>query len=101
MLIVQVSIQVKSDCIDAFIEATRANASASVNEPGIARFDFTQRTDDPTQFQLLEVYRDHDAPAAHKATEHYQTWRDTVASMMAAPRESAKFHNLFPDDKGW
>jgi autoinducer 2-degrading protein len=50
---------------------------------------------------LIEVYRGPDAPAEHKKTAHYQTWRDTVAEMMAEPRSSAKYDNVFPDDGGW
>ena len=41
------------------------------------------------------------APAAHKETKHYQTWRDTVASMMAEPRQSVKFGNVLPEDGEW
>lgn len=101
MLIVQVSIQVKAGQEEAFIAATRANAQESVKEPGIARFDFLQSQQDPTHFQLVEVYRDAEAPARHKETPHYQLWRDTVADMMATPRSSVKFTNLFPEDVGW
>jgi autoinducer 2-degrading protein len=42
-----------------------------------------------------------EATAAHKETKHYATWRDTVAPMMAEPRSSVKFANVFPEDKGW
>ena len=38
---------------------------------------------------------------ADKETEHYPVWRDAVAAMMADPRHSVKFNNLFPDDKIW
>ena len=48
-----------------------------------------------------QVYRDTDAPAAHKETAHYQTWRDTVADMMAEPRTSTKYVNVHPDDAGF
>jgi (4S)-4-hydroxy-5-phosphonooxypentane-2,3-dione isomerase len=101
MLIVQVHVSVKPDDIEAFRAATAANAAASVREPGVARFDVLQQADDPTRFILIEVYRSADAAAAHKETIHYQTWRDTVASMMAAPRTSVKYVNMFPDDAGW
>ena len=50
---------------------------------------------------LVEVYRSSTDPAEHKKTAHYQTWRDTVAEMMAEPRSSVKYDNVFPDDKGW
>lgn len=101
MLIVHVHVHVKPECVDAFREATIENARNSVQEPGIARFDVVQQTDDPSRFVLVEVYRTAEAPAAHKETKHYQVWRDTVAEMMAEPRTSAKYSNVFPDDSGW
>ena len=101
MFVVHVYVHVKDSCIDAFKEATKVNAYNSVQEPGIARFDVMQQLDDPARFVLVEVYRDETAPAEHKKTAHYQTWRDTVAEMMAEPRSSVKYGNVFPDDKGW
>ena len=72
-----------------------------VEEPGIARFDVVQQTDDPTRFVLVEAYRTDDAPAKHKETAHYAKWRDTVAAMMAEPRRSTKYRNAFREDAGW
>jgi len=101
MLIVLVHVRVKPECVEAFKTATIANASASVQESGIARFDVIQQNDDPTRFILVEVYRTPEAPALHKDTAHYQTWRDAVADMMAEPRLSYKYTNIFPSDEGW
>jgi autoinducer 2-degrading protein len=101
MLIVHVHVHVKPDCIEGFIAATRDNASHSVREQGVARFDVVQQADDPSRFVLVEVYRTPEAPAAHKATAHYQAWRDAVAGMMAEPRSSVAFSNVFPEDGGW
>lgn len=101
MLIVHVSVHVKPECIEAFRTATLANARASVQEPGIARFDFCQQADDPTRFILFEVYRDADAPARHKETAHYAAWRVIVDPLMATTRTSVKLANVFPDDAGW
>jgi quinol monooxygenase YgiN len=101
MLIVHVHVRVKPDQIEAFKRATLANARESIKEPGIARFDVVQQQDDATRFVLVEAYRTAQAPAAHKETTHYQLWRDLVAAMMAEPRSSVKFENLFPDDQGW
>ncbi len=101
MLVVHVHVHVKPDCIEAFREASLANARQSIQEPGIARFDVLQQQDDPNRFVLIEVYRTPDDPAKHKATAHYQTWRDTVADMMAEPRYSTKYDNCYSDDEGW
>ena len=101
MFVVHVHVHVKPDLVEAFKEATLENARNSVHEPGIARFDVVQQRDDPVRFVLIEVYRTPDDPAEHKKTAHYQTWRDTVAGMMAEPRSSVKYDNIFPDDGGW
>jgi autoinducer 2-degrading protein len=101
MLVVHVNVQVKPESVEAFRAATLANAQASVKESGIARFDVVQQADDPTRFVLVEVYRDEQAPAKHKETAHYAAWRDAVAPMMAQPRSSVKFTNIFPSDSGW
>lgn len=101
MLIVHVFVHVKPEFVEAFKSATLKNASQSIQEAGIARFDVVQQLDDPTRFVLVEVYKTDDAPAAHKETAHYLQWRDAVAEMMAEPRSSSKFQNVFPDEHGW
>jgi len=101
MFIVHVFAHVKPDQVEAFENTTLENARNSVQEPGVARFDVIQQQDDPTRFVLVEVYRTLDDPARHKETAHYQKWRDTVADMMAEPRSSIKYTNVFPAEQGW
>lgn len=101
MFIVQVHIHVKEGAIDEFVTASIDNARHSVQEPGIARFDLIQEKEDPTRFVLLEVYRTEEDSGIHKQTEHYAIWRDRVESIIAEPRHSVKYRNLFPDDQGW
>src|SRR2546426_12457413 len=101
MLIVHVHVHVKPEFVEAFKQVSLENARNSAKEPGIARFDVVQQSDDATRFVLVEVYRAADAPAKHKETAHYAKWRDTVAPMMAEPRTSVKFSNVFPDDSTW
>jgi autoinducer 2-degrading protein len=101
MLVVHVQVHVKSEYIDAFKQATIENARNSIQEPGIARFDVIQQADDPTRFTLVEIYRSTEATATHKQTAHYVKWRDTVEDMMAEPRSSVKYSNIFPFDSDW
>ena len=96
MLIVQVHVHVKKDMIEQFIEATKMNASKSIFEPGIMHFDIIQEKEDQERFILVEAYKDSDAPAKHKETEHYSQWREAVETMMAEPRKSIKYINIFP-----
>jgi quinol monooxygenase YgiN len=99
MQLVHVHVRVKADSVKAFQEATLENARNSVKEPGIARFDVLQQTDDPTHFILVEEYKTHEASGAHKETAHYRRWRDTVVNMMAEPRQGIKFEYVFNTDE--
>ncbi len=101
MLIVHVYVHVEAGAVDEFKKATVRNARESLKEPGVARFDVAQQNDDPTRFVLVEAYRSADGAAAHKETAHYQEWRDAVASLMAEPRTSVKYGNVFPPAEGW
>jgi autoinducer 2-degrading protein len=101
LLIVHVNIAVVPEHLDTFLSATEENAAASRNEPGIVRFDVLSDRTDPTHLVLVEIYRDEAAAAAHKDTEHYQRWRDTVAPMMARPRAATRYVNTAPDDADW
>ncbi|MBU1880116.1 MAG: antibiotic biosynthesis monooxygenase, partial [Chloroflexi bacterium] len=74
MFIVHVHIHVKPELVEAFKAATLANARASIQEPGVARFDVIQQLDDPTRFILVEVYRTREDAAKHKDTAHYPVW---------------------------
>ncbi len=94
MLIVHVSVHVNDDAVETFIAASRTNAAASLEEPGVARFDVVQAIDDPTRFVLVEAYRSDEAAAAHKGTAHYATWRDAVAPLMAEPRSSVRYRDV-------
>ena len=94
MLIVLVHVHVLPDAVEKFKAATQANASASRKEAGIAQFEMIQQADDPKRFVLIEVYRTPEAAAAHKETEHYKAWRDTVAPMMAEPRVGVKYSDI-------
>ena len=101
MFIVHVFIHVKSDAVEAFRSATLANVRNSIEEPGIARFDFLEVLDVPNRFVLVEVYRTPEDARKHKESPHYEVWRDTVAPMMQEPRTHTKFSNLAPDEQGW
>ena len=101
MFIVHVFVRVKLEFVQAFQEATLENAQNSLLEPGVRRFDVLQESGKSTRFVLVEVYDDAQANAAHKTTAHYARWRETVEDMLAEPRYSVIYHNIFPDEQGW
>src|SRR5229473_4104104 len=100
MLVVHVHARVRPKRVADFRAATLANAREALAEPGVLRFDVIQDQADPAHVVLTEVYRDEQAPAAHKLTPHYAAWRDAVAEMMAEPRQSVRYSAVFPADGG-
>src|SRR4051812_6803781 len=101
LLVVLVEVAVSPEHRNAFLAATAANAHASRAEPGVVRFDVLADRSDPGHVVLVEVYTDEAGAAAHKATPHYATWRETVEPMMLRPRRSTRFLNASPDDQDW
>jgi autoinducer 2-degrading protein len=101
MNIIHVHVRVKQDCVEAFNAASLENARNSLLELGIARFDVLQEVNDPTHFELIEVYRTLDDPIKHKETAHYKKWRELVEPMLVEPRTRTQYTNLFPNDEEW
>jgi len=96
MFVTLVQVHVIPDHIREFIAASQANHAASVQESGNLRFDVLQSPQDPGHFMFYEAYRTSQDAAAHKETDHYRTWRDTVADWMAEPRQGISYTGLYP-----
>ena len=96
MIVTTVMVRVKPDRVDDFIAASIPNYEGSVRELGNMRFDILQSEDDPTLFMLYEAYASGQDAAAHKETDHYKAWRETVADWMAEPRKGIKYKGIRP-----
>jgi len=101
MYVVCVTIFVKEGEEKKFIEATLDNCRGTRKEPANLRFDFLRCDDDPLRFFLYEAYNTKEDFALHQQTPHYLKWKETVADMMAQPRQGVKHHNIFPEDELW
>lgn len=91
MQVTLVHVKVKPAHVQDFIAATRANHEGSIREPNNRRFDFIQSVEDPTRFVLVEAYLSKDDVLAHKETDHYKRWRDTVGAWMDEPRRAVVY----------
>jgi len=96
MYVTCVHVFVKPENLKGFVDATVRNHEWSVLEPGNLRFDVLQSAGDPTRFLLYEAYESEEHAAAHKSTDHYREWRDTVADWMAKPREGVPYTGIRP-----
>jgi len=100
MYVVCVTIHVKPELAERFLEATLDNARNTRKEPGNLRFDVLRREDDENRFFLYEVYREKDDFTRHQRTDHYTRWRDTVNPWMAETRVGLKHVPEFYGDGG-
>ena len=101
MLVIHVHVRVKPESVEPFLAETRRNAAASLEEPGVRRFDVLQEEGVPEHVVLTEVYVDQVAVDAHKQSAHYARWQDAVAEMLAQPRARTRFTSVFPEQDGW
>ena len=98
MIVTFVHVWVLPEYIHDFVEASSANHRESIKESGNLRFDLLQDAEDPAKFVFYEAYESEEAIKAHKDTEHYKLWRETVANWMAKPREGKKHKIICPQD---
>ncbi|MCO7553727.1 putative quinol monooxygenase [Pseudomonas otitidis] len=75
--------QLKPGSLEAFMEAMRINAAASVrDEPGCLVFDVLRDRSDPDRVWLYEVYTDEAAFEAHMQTPHFLASRPLVEPLI-------------------
>jgi len=98
MYVVCVTVHVKPDKLQSFIEATLDNARNTRREVSNIRFDVLQAEEEPSRFMLYEVYRTKEDFARHQQTEHYLRWKQTVADWMAQPRQGIRHRSVFFGD---
>ena len=79
-----VSLRVRPERVDRFLEAIEENSRASRrDEPGCLRFDVHRDNGDPNHFLLYELYADELAfTEAHRGTPHYERWRAAAAELL-------------------
>lgn len=101
MFTVIVSLWVKPDMVEQFLEVMGENSRASRREePGCLRFDVHQDNDDPTHFVLYELYADERAfTEAHRGAPHYEKWRAASAELLEPGGQVNTFATpVFPAD---
>ncbi|MFC8373341.1 MULTISPECIES: putative quinol monooxygenase [unclassified Streptomyces] len=78
MIFITARFRVLPEHADAWPEITREFTEATRDEPGCLWFDWSRSVDDPTEYVLIEAFRDDEAGAAHVQSEHFTTARTTL-----------------------
>jgi quinol monooxygenase YgiN len=72
VIFITAKFHVLPDHADHWAELTRAFTEATRAEPGNLWFDWSRSLDDPTEYVLVEAFRDGDAGAAHVQSDHFK-----------------------------
>ncbi|GAA3950119.1 putative quinol monooxygenase [Streptomyces marokkonensis] len=78
MIFITARFRVRPEDADAWPDITRAFTEATRAEPGCLWFDWSRGIDDPTEYVLVEAFRDDEAGAAHVGSDHFAAARETL-----------------------
>ena len=91
MFAIFVTIEVKPEHVEEFIEATVIEGRGTVGgEQGVFQFHMLTDEDRPNVFCFFEIFRDAAAWETHRETENFKIWRARVEPMFAKPPELIK-----------
>ncbi|CAM5633077.1 putative quinol monooxygenase [Streptomyces pilosus] len=84
MIFITAKFRVRPEDADQWPEIAADFTAATRAEPGCLWFDWSRSLDDPTEYVLVEAFRDEDAGAAHVRSEHFRTAQRTLPPHLAA-----------------
>jgi quinol monooxygenase YgiN len=83
---------------DRWPEITREFTQATRAEPGNLWFDWSRSLDDPTEYVLVEAFRDGDAGVAHVQSDHFKA---AIAALPAYLLETPRIVSQMVDQADW
>ena len=87
MIFITAKFQVRPEDADRWPEIAASFTAATRSEPGCLWFDWSRSLDDPTEYVLVEAFRDGDAGAAHVQSAHFkQAQRELPKHLAATPK---------------
>ncbi|MGK5115011.1 MULTISPECIES: putative quinol monooxygenase [unclassified Geodermatophilus] len=87
MIFITAKFRVRPEDADAWPEISRAFTEATRAEPGCLWFDWSRSVADPTEYVLVEAFRNDDAASAHVTSAHFKAAQsDLPAHLAETPR---------------
>jgi quinol monooxygenase YgiN len=72
MIFITARFRVRPEHADEWPQITADFTAATRSEPGCLWFDWSRSVEDPTEYVLVEAFRDGDAGAAHVQSDHFR-----------------------------
>ena len=97
MIFITAKFHIKPEDADAWPEISRPFTEATRAEPGCLFFDWSRSLDDPTEYVLVEAFRDGAAGGAHVHSEHFTAARSSLPPHLVSTPKVINF-DVHPDD---
>lgn len=87
MIFITAKFRVRPEDADRWPEITREFTEATRAEEGCLWFDWSRSLDDPTEYVLVEAFRDSEAGGIHVGSQHFRDAQRTLPPhLVATPR---------------
>jgi len=84
LIFITAKFQVLPEHADQWPELSRAFTEACNAEDGCLWFDWSRSVADPTEYVLVEAFRDGDAGGAHVSSDHFKAAQAELPAYLAA-----------------
>ncbi|KAB1906573.1 antibiotic biosynthesis monooxygenase [Micromonospora tulbaghiae] len=98
MIFITAKFRVRAEDADNWPQIAADFTAATRAEPGCLWFDWSRSLDDPTEYVLVEAFRDDEAGAAHVQSEHFRTAQRTLPPHLA---ETPRIVNVTVPEQDW
>jgi quinol monooxygenase YgiN len=98
MIFITAKFRVRPTDADRWPEIAREFTQATRSEPGNMWFDWSRSLEDPTEYVLVEAFRDQDAGVAHVQSAHFREAQKTLPPHLA---ETPRIVNVTVPQDDW
>ncbi|BBY29539.1 putative quinol monooxygenase [Mycolicibacterium sediminis] len=84
MIFIVVKWTPKPEFVETFPDVVADFTAATRNEPGNLFFEWSRSIDDPSEYVLVEGFRDGDAGGEHVGSEHFKTFVAAAPDVLAS-----------------
>jgi quinol monooxygenase YgiN len=98
MIFITAKFRVLPEHADQWPEISRQFTEATRNEPGCMWFDWSRSIEDPTEYVVVEAFRDDESGAAHVQSDHFKAAQQTLPPYLA---ETPQIVNMKVPQDSW
>jgi len=98
MIFITARFRVRPEHADRWPQIAGGFTAATRSEPGCLWFDWARSVDDPTEYVLVEAFRDQDAGVAHVQSAHFKQAQETLPQHLA---ETPRIVNMTIPQDDW